>query len=757
MARTERRRIEVRGRVQGVGFRPFVFRTASQLGLSGWVRNDGGHVTIEVEGEAEIGACLAITLRKTPPPNCVIEHIDETVIGCVGGDRFAIIPSSMGNGILPNLLPDIATCPSCARELWNPLDRRFRYPFITCTACGPRYTVIESLPYDRERTSMRHFEMCPACYAEYSDPTDRRFHSQTNACSKCGPQLVLRERNGGETARGDRALREAALAVAGGAIIALQGLGGYQLICDAGNDLAVDTLRKRKQRPGKPFAVMCPDLDWVHRCCVVGASESGWLRRPEAPILLLREQPNVREFVSEGVAPGLVEQGVMLPNTPLHLLLLDELRRPVVATSGNRSGEPICISAEEAHCQLGEYVDLFLEHSRPIVRHADDSVARVVGDQVQTIRIARGLAPLSIDIPWPVGCDTLAAGSHLKAASAIARGHRVVLCPHIGDLDSAAALATYRSTTNALIALHGLAPKHVIRDLHPDYATTIEAERWGRQFDTQEKPVQHHYAHVMAVLAEHGLNAPVLGVAWDGTGFGSDETIWGGEFLLVDRRGWRRVASLWPFKLPGGDRAVMEPRRTALALVHEAGLSFEEIPERLARRFDTPTLEDLWGLLEAERAGPVTTSAGRLFDGVAALLGITPVVSYEAEAAMRLEHLQRGQTNSEAGAFPLIWAEDGVSRLDWRPFVRDIVDGEESAPVAGRMFHVALANTILATAQHVGLNNVVLAGGCFVNRTLLELTEQRLTKAGFECHRPSLIPPGDGGLAVGQIVAAGRD
>jgi len=746
----------VRGRVQGVGFRPFVHRTAKTLGLSGWVRNDGGHVTIEAEGEPSDTARLTAALRDTPPPNCIVEQMEETSVPCEGDREFVIVASCLDDSVLPNLLPDIATCEDCKRELFEPSDRRYRYPFITCTACGPRYTVIESLPYDRERTSMRTFQMCEVCAAEYADPAARRFHSQTNACQNCGPRLVLTVRDGEPVAYDDEALEAAAAAINGGAVVALQGLGGYQLICDALDDHAVQTLRRRKRRPSKPFATMFPNLDWLERCCFVDSVESTWLSRPEAPILLVRQRPEAADLISKEVAPGLVEHGVMLPNTPLHHLLLNEIGRPVVATSGNRSGEPICITHDEAHQRLGGFVDFFLEHDRPIIRHADDSVARVLNGRLQTIRVARGMAPLSFDIPWSADCDTLATGGHMKAASAIGRGRRVVLGPHIGDLDSAAAVATYRSTTEALLTLHSLTPRNVIRDLHPAYATTIEAERWGRQFDAREKPAQHHYAHVLAVMAELGVTGPVLGVAWDGTGFGSDQTIWGGEFLVVDEHGWGRVASLWPFRLPGGERAIAEPRRTALALLHEAGVSFDCIPSRVVDLFDGTTLERLWALLEAKKAGPVTTSIGRLFDGVAALLGQTPVISYEAEAAMRLEHLQRGVASCEAEAFPLHSWSEGVPRLDWRPFIQSISGDVADVAAVARALHVSLANGILSVAKKVELRDVVLAGGCFLNRTLVELAEQRLTQNDFICHLPSLLPPGDGGLAVGQIAAAGR-
>jgi hydrogenase maturation protein HypF len=661
------------------------------------------------------------------------------------------------------ILPDLATCSDCLREVFDPSNRRFRYPLTNCTNCGPRYSIIEDLPYDRPRTTMKHFPMCDACRAEYDNPADRRFHAQPNACPRCGPHLELWDAAGEVQAIHDDALRAAADALRRGDIVAAKGLGGFHLLVDGRNQEAVLRLRRRKLREEKPFGLMYPDLEWVRRDCEVSEAEVQILHSPESPLVLLRRsrsgEPGRTQRVPFGarhlpiadmVAPGNPYLGIMLPYTPLHHLLLAEVGFPIVATSGNRSDEPICLDEREALTRLAGIADVFLVHNRPIARQVDDSVVRIVLGREMVLRRARGYAPFPVPVEKSLP-PLLAVGAHQKNTLAIAAGCQVVVSQHVGDLDTPLALEAFRRVAGDLPRLYALEPRAVVCDQHPDYHSTRHAEMMGLPIVR----VQHHYAHVRACMAEHGLSGPLLGVAWDGTGLGLDGTVWGGEFLRVPSSGFERVAHLRIFRLPGGERAVREPCRAAL------GLLYELLGEELFARDDMAPLRSfssverglLRGVLHSGFNAPWTSSAGRLFDAVASLLDIRQTVAFEGQAAMELEFAVEGVAS--VGAYPFDIAESGV--IDWGPMVRailqDLTDGSAVGTVA-RRFHDTLAEIIVAAARRAGEQTVVLSGGCFQNAYLLEQTVTRLRAAGFRACWPQRIPTNDGGIALGQILAA---
>jgi hydrogenase maturation protein HypF len=751
---TERLRISVRGLVQGVGFRPFVHRRAVAHGLAGWVLNGSKGVVIEIEGPSQRVAGFVDGLRSAAPRHAEIESVEVCEAQPTGTEGFSIRPS-VGEGEASARVPvDLATCPDCLAEILDPNDRRHLYPFTTCTHCGPRYSIIDSMPYDRPGTSMRQFPMCQACEAEYEDPDSRRFHAQSNACPVCGPRLALWDSEGGQLDDGHPALLRAAKAIRDGAIVALKGVGGFHLIADAYNQDVVRRLRERKHRPDKPFALMFPSREAVDAHCRVDWRERELLTSPRAPIILVARRPG--SDLADAIAPGNPRLGVMLPYTPLHHLLMRELGFPVVATSGNLSDEPIVTDEHEAEERLRGIADLFLVHDRPIVRPLDDSVIRVVLGREQVLRAARGYAPYVVDLPRRSSRDVLALGAELKTTAAITLGDRIVVSPHVGDVSSPEGTAALERTAGALATLHGVAPQLVSCDLHPDYRTTRVAEGSG----LERIAVQHHLAHVAACMAEHGLDGPVLGVAWDGTGYGPDGTVWGGEFLLVDRARWHRVGHLRCFRLPGGEAAVQEPRRSALGLLYEAFGS---------EALDWSDLAPVASFAPAERGvlatalarginAPLTSSVGRLFDGVAALLGPCQWASYEGQAAGELEWAAEASRPDRAFSFELDH-RDGNIIVDWAPCLSQIMAavraGADSGEVAGS-FHAGMAGMIAAVAERIGEGNVVLTGGCFQNATLLEATVGRLCRAGLRPYWHSRVPTNDGGIAVGQAAWAAR-
>lgn len=750
--REGRLRLEVRGVVQGVGFRPFVYRLARELGLAGFVENSPRGVTIEVEGDEPALETFRHRLRVDGPPHASIEDVDVLEVGAAGASDFVVRASERGGRPTTLVLPDLATCDACLEDLRDRHGRRYRYPFTNCTRCGPRYSIVRGLPYDRERTTMAGFTLCRACRNEYEDPADRRFHAEPNACPDCGPSVTLRDEGGAALASGNEAVARAASAVRRGAILAVQGLGGFHLVVDATRETAVAELRRRKHREAKPFAVMVPDLPSARGEADLSALEETLLRSPAAPIVIAAKA--ARSGLAPSVAPDNPNLGLLLPYTPLHHLLMDALGFPVVATSGNRSDEPICTDPDEAGERLAGIADVFLVHDRPIARAVEDSVVRVVAGRALVLRRARGYAPLPV-ATYGGEASVLAVGGHLKNTVALSTGGRVVVSPHVGDLETALARQAHRETVETLTALYEAPPDVVACDLHPDYASTAFARRLGRRVVA----VQHHYAHVLAGMADNDLAPPVLGVAFDGTGYGDDGTVWGGEFLHVDASGYSRAAWLRPFPLPGGEAAVKEPRRSALGCLYaiRGDALFADARAAVLNLF-APVERRVLRTALATGQAPWSSSAGRLFDAVAACAGLFRIARFEGEAAMALEYAAQEVPSDRTYPFDLEAAGTGLV-VDWRPTIEELLAdlaGGASVGAVARRFHDTLAEMIVAVARHRGRDKVVLTGGCFQNRVLTERTVLRLRDAGFEPYWHRGIPPNDGGLAVGQALAVGR-
>jgi len=751
-----RLRLEVTGAVQGVGFRPFVYRLAVAEGLAGHVRNTSEGASLEVEGTQPAVERFLRRLDDEIRPPAAMRERRVSWIEPAGERTFVIAPSDESGRRAAVVLPDLATCAHCLAEILDPENRRYRYPFTTCTHCGPRYSIIEAIPYDRARTVMRHFPMCAACRSEYDDPGSRRFHAETNACSACGPRLALVDGRGNELVTGDQCLTAAAQALRGGKVVALKGLGGFQLLVDARSEEAVRRLRERKRRPAKPFALLVATVAEARAIAEIGVEEERLLSSAAAPIVLLRRRAGA-EVIAPGVAPTVSLRGVMLPATPLHHLLARELGFPVIATSGNRGSEPIVADQAEALRKLGGLADLFLVHDRQILRPVDDSVVRMIAGLETVLRHARGYAPQPFAARCPAAAPSLALGGHQKDAVAMTTGGDIVLGPHIGDLDGAETRVALVDAVASLTALYDLHAQSVACDAHPDYYSTRLAEQLGPPVIR----VPHHLAHVLAGMNENGLDGPVLGVAWDGTGHGRDGTVWGGEFLAVDNMKWRRAAHLARYLLPGGEAASREPRRAALGALHavfgEGAIAMADLPPVAA--FLPAERQVLAQMLARGLNAPATSSVGRLFDAVAAILGLCQKASFEGEAAMALEFAAERAT--AVVRLPPFVVSDGAESLivDWRPMLAAMVeahrDGAAVASLASA-FHDALADAIVAVARRVGISLVLLTGGCFQNRRLAEAAIDRLRDAGFHPHWHHRIPPNDGGLAVGQAVFAGR-
>lgn len=748
-------RIEIAGAVQGVGFRPHLHRLAAELGLGGVVRNTAAGVAVEIEGPP--GAVDAFIARVGPeaPPLAVVTAVATAPIPPAGRTAFEIRHSVVDGPKSALVLPDIAPCADCLREMADPADRRHRYPFTNCTHCGPRFSIVLGIPYDRANTTMRGFELCAACRAEYRDPADRRFHAQPVACPACGPQLAWWDADGRTRATRDDALRAAVDALRAGGIVAMKGVGGFHLLCDAANPEAVARLRARKHRDEKPFALLYPSLEAVARDARVYATEAALLRAPEAPIVLLARGPGAGAL-ADGVAPGVDTLGAMLPPSPLHHLLAGDFGGPLVATSGNLAEEPLCTRRTEALERLRGIADHFLVHDRPIARPVDDSIARVIDGDPALLRRARGYAPLPVPLAWE-GPPVLAVGAHLKGCVALGRGCDVFLSQHLGDLDGAAARDGFERVIGDLEALFDIRPEAVAHDLHPDYAGTRHALATG----LPRVPVQHHRAHACALLAERRLDGPILAVSWDGVGLGDDGLPWGGEFFHADWARCVRVAALRAFPLPGGDAAAREPRRAALGLLYAADPTgfLERLPPAWRRAWPRQERAALVRMLERGLQSPRTTSAGRLFDAVAALLGLADRNAYEGQAAMRVE--QAAARAAKPRDLPPIALRDAGEylELDWAPMLDGLLDGLARgvpADALARGFHAALAGAVVAVARRVGLREVGLTGGCFQNALLCAETAGRLRDAGFHPHRHRLVPPNDGGVALGQAAWAMR-
>ena len=754
-AEIERLRIEIAGLVQGVGFRPFVYRLARACDLRGWVANNAGGVCMEVQGETQRVAEFLRKLRVEKPPLASIQRLSSERLAPGDESDFSIRPSEADAAPSAIVLPDLAPCDDCLAELFDPGNRRYRYPFTNCTHCGPRFSIVEALPYDRANTSMKHFPLCDQCGSEYVDPGDRRFHAEPNACPVCGPQIQLCDARGNALAQREDALQQAIAALEAGEIIALKSVGGFQLLVDAVNESAVKRLRARKQRPHKPFALLYPDLDTVKADCEMSQQEERLLCAQQRPILLLPARRCARSRVAAAVAPQNPDLGVMLPSSPLHHLLMDALQRPLVATSGNLAGEPICTDNDEAIARLGNIADLFLLHDRAILRPLDDSVMRVVDGRPVLLRRARGYAPLPLGLPDTGTRDDnlLALGADLKNCVAIARGNTVYPSQHIGDLENQTAMESFEQAVSDLAGFYRHKPSAVLCDLHPGYSS----RRWAHQQDTRILGVQHHTAHFFSCMAEHAYSGNALGICWDGTGYGADGIIRGGEFLQWN--GGARVghiASLRAFPLPGGERAVREPRRSAAGLLFAALGSKALIQQPLLGSFEAADRKNLARMLERKINTPLCSSAGRLFDAVAALLGLARDTSFEGQAAMAVEFAARDSHTPASYPFNVSLRKDQWI-IDWEPMVIALVeDGKRGVSVAVRAaaFHNTLAQMILAIAQKAGEENIFTSGGVFQNKRLTDSAAALLRENGFRVHCHSSVPPNDGGIALGQLYYA---
>lgn len=750
-----RYRLRVAGVVQGVGFRPFVHALAGRLALSGLVGNDAAGVFIEIEGHPDTVTRFHEALRHEAPPLAVIERIVLEPLPPRGGHGFVIV-TSRGNGSRRTLIsPDTATCDDCLRELFDPADRRYRYPFVNCTNCGPRFTIIRDVPYDRPNTTMAGFPMCPACAAEYQDPADRRFHAQPVCCPDCGPSLRLSDRDGTDLP-GDP-VEACAELLRTGQIVAIKGLGGYHLAVDARAETAASTLRSRKHREDKPFAVMVPDLAAARLLCEVDDLAEALLTGAARPIVLLPRRPGIP--IANAVAPGNRELGLLLPYTPVHHRLVRALARPIVLTSGNLSDEPICHDDAEAFDRLQGIADAFLTHDRPIHVRTDDSVVRATAGRPLPVRRARGEVPRPLPLPRPAARPLLAVGAELKSTFCLARGGHAFVSHHIGDLENYETLRSFTTGIEHYRRLFGITPELVAHDLHPEYLST----KYALDLPGAESPgvellgVQHHHAHIASCLADNGETGPAIGVAFDGLGYGSDGTLWGGEILIADLDGFTRAGHLAPVALPGGTAAIREPWRMAAAHLTAAGAPSADLAvrERNAAR---------WGHIAAmagSRLGtPVTSSAGRLFDAVAALLGVRDTVTYEGQAAIELEQLA---DRAVRDGYPQRITDGDPFLMEGTELVLAAAADLRAAvpvPVIAARFHHGVAALILDACARVrtasGLCTVALSGGVFQNRLLLERTVPALEQLGFRVLTHRRVPPNDGGISLGQAAIASR-
>jgi hydrogenase maturation protein HypF len=765
---TIRKRIHVRGIVQGVGFRPFVYRLAQRLQLTGFVRNTPDSVWIEVEGPDSAVALLLHDLTQSPPPGAEIGEVSSVNLDLRGEEDFLIRESVERDFGAVLVSPDIATCEDCRREFADPDNRRFGYPFTNCTHCGPRYSIIEDVPYDRVATTMREFQMCARCQAEYSDPANRRFHAQPNACPDCGPKVLLMDSKGialdaiqvgnGNTTRDLDAIREVRRLLKEGKIVGIKGLGGFHLACDAENDGAVRRLRDRKRRSDKPFALMAASVSSILNFCQVSDEECKCLQSARRPIVILERRGG--SHISPAVAPGSHTLGVMLPYTPLHSLLFGESLDTspafiaLVMTSGNLSEEPIVISDDEAISRLGPIAEVFLLHNRRIHMRVDDSVVRVVERKDRVLRRSRGYVPSAIDLGQTVG-EVLACGAELKNTFCVTRGRYAFLSQHIGDLENYETLEFFEETLANFKKLFRISPNVIAHDLHPGYISTQYALEQG---GNRRIGVQHHHAHVASCMAENGLNEKVIGVAFDGTGYGTDGKIWGGEFLVADLVGFERRAQLRYIPLAGGDTAIGQPWRSALSYLRET--YGNELPDGLP----------IWGAVAERNRGLVwkmleqnintveTSSCGRLFDAIASILGLRHEINFEAQGAIELEMAARQGTG---GVYPFQVEYSDPWQIDVRPMIESVVSEIQQSIDVGEIaarFHNTVAEIIAQVCwklrEQEKLDTVCLSGGTFQNVFLLERTLAALRENGFDVYLHAKVPPNDGGIALGQAVVA---
>jgi hydrogenase maturation protein HypF len=740
-------RIRVRGVVQGVGFRPFVYRLAHQYNLGGWVRNTSGSVDIEVEGAEKAVKNFLTDLKEKAPPMARIESVKASFHPPKGYTGFQIEPSLSQEGQYQLVSPDIATCPDCQEEIFSPDDRRFGYPFTNCTNCGPRFTIIEDIPYDRPKTTMRKFRMCPRCQREYDDPLDRRFHAQPNACPDCGPALELVDSDG-KLVEVDNTIKKASDLLKEGKIMAVKGLGGFQLACDATSQEVVNILRDRKRRPSKPLAVMMATLKDIEKHCLISPEEKKLLESPQCPIVLLKWKQS--SGIAKAVAPNLKYLGVMLPYTPLHHLLLKKAGLPLVMTSGNLSEEPIAKDNDEALRRLKGIADYFLWHNRDIYARYDDSVYMVEGGQPIALRRARGYAPYPIFLPFKA-----------KQTFCLTRDEHAFVSQHIGDMENEETLEHFENTINLYKKLFRIEPEIIAYDMHPDYLATKYALEAGASSSLKLVPVQHHHAHIAGCLAENGVKERVIGVAFDGTGYGADGTIWGGEFLLADCKDFKRVGHFEYMPLPGGAAAIKKPYRLALSYLYTLlgeDFSLDGLP---LAGLDPAETEIIKRQLKRKINSPLASSAGRLFDAVSALAGVRGEIDYEAQAAIELEMVAPNEID-KAEAYPFSIEDDGGMRVvKLKELMKAVVDDIRSkvpTPVVSLKFHYTLAGIVTEMCKLIAddskIKRVALSGGVFQNRLLSKLASAALKREGFEVLTHRLVPANDGGISLGQAVVA---
>ena len=738
------KKLTISGLVQGVGFRPFIYQLANRYHLNGYIVNTPAGVTAEVEGEESAVNTFMGSLQSELPPLARLDTLSSTNSEYVGYTEFQILHSELQSDKSTLVSPDSAVCEKCLQEMHDPANRRYRYPFINCTDCGPRYSIIETLPYDRPNTSMHAFTMCQTCQNEYSDPFDRRFHAQPISCPDCGPTLRLLDGAGNVLAEGDKAIADTVSAIKNGSIVAVKGLGGFHLLCDATNTKAVEELRKRKQRPAKPFAVMFPDMETLKTGAELSEKELELVTSKEKPIVIVRKHHS--SSVSDLVAPGVDRIGVFLPYTPLHHLILKEAGVPLVATSANLSEEPIIRNSTELVEKLGSVVDHVLDHDRAIVNANDDSVMQMAGEEKITLRLARGYAPKSIKLPFKSEKKILAVGANQKNSIALIFDDTLILSPYIGDLNSLEAFEYFERTLESFKRFYAFEPEVIVCDKHPEYMTT----QWAKQFKSdhlqcQVISLQHHYAHLLAGMAEFGLNEKVIGFAFDGTGYGDDGTVWGGEVMIADHFNYTRTASLAPFRLLGGDKAIQEPRRAALALLFEIYTLQEILSLSLPtlEHFSDLEIKNLHRAWEQGINAPFTSSMGRLFDAVASFADMVHLSSFEGESGLKMEQFV-DERITESFPFEI---QDNVIILE--PMVKAMVGTEDKKKMVSTFFNTVIEMIFHMASQHPGLP-LLFSGGVFQNRVLVEKIIQRSVKEKRTCYFQNETPLNDGGIALGQ-------
>jgi len=752
-----RKKLQITGLIQGVGFRPFIYNQATKLTLKGWASNTGDGVTVDLEGTPIALQAFIEIVQSNPPINSKIESLTTTDLTVCGYEQFELRDSAILQHHSVFISPDLATCPACKEDIFDPNNRRYHYAFTSCSQCGPRYSITNALPYDRERTAMHMFPLCQACQIEYDNPADRRFHAQTIACPDCGPTVELLTSQGECIADNISAIKQAAEALAVGAIVALKGIGGFQLLANASNQASIEQLRAKKSRPAKPFAVMCRDIAHIEIIATPSALEKKLLFSAAAPIVLMDKLSPCSALV-EGVAPDNTRIGIMLPCSPLHHLLLAYLPFPIVATSGNLSNEPICIDNQQALERLNNIADFFLVHNRPILCPVDDSVVQSMYGEPTLLRAARGYAPITIKLPenqtiQHQHTNILAVGGHLKNTFAISNSDYAIISQHNGDLESLEAVTGFKHNIADLSRVLEHQPDIIARDQHPDYASSHYTESLNLPIAT----VQHHHAHLLSCMAEHDIKPPLLGIVWDGSGLGDDGTLWGGEFFTMDQLTISRIASLRQFSLLGGAIAIKEPRRSALAMLWECmGDSvFEHTSLAPVSAFTADEKTLLQHMLNKQINSPRSSSIGRLFDCVASLLDLCHISSFEGQAAQHLEQCIDSTVSHDH--YRVLWQQHSdLARFDWQPLLSNIIDDLNNAvpkPLISCKFHNTLVEMMVDIAHKAGRKRVVLSGGSFQNRYLTETIISRLSELEIEVYWQQQLPCNDGGLALGQLVA----